>query len=307
MFVNVLVLVLGFVLLLKGADYFVEGSSSLARLLRVPSAVIGLTLVAMGTSAPEAAVSISASLSGNNAIALSNVLGSNLFNLLVVLGVCALLKPVPVEETFLRRHLPLTAFATALLLFFCRDQFLSRWEGLCFLTLLALYLISTVREALASPAQPPEEEPLPLWKSALFVAGGLAAVVWGGDLVVDNASALATALGVSQNVIGLTIVAMGTSLPELVTSITAAHKGDSSLALGNVIGSNLFNILFILGASCTLSPLSVLTESWTDLALMLGTTLLAWLYCRSKKSVSRWEGGSLAAIYAVYLCTLLLR
>ena len=301
-------LLVGFLLLIKGADCFVEGSSSIARLLKVPSVIIGLTIVAMGTSAPEAAVSITAGLSGNNAIALGNVVGSNIFNLLMVLGICAMIRPVPVSPNFNRRDLPIALGASLLLLLFSLDGKISRLEGAAFLVLTAVFIGTMIHSALKD-RQTSEEEiktysPL---KSLLLILGGLAAVVFGGDLVVDSASAIAASWGLSQNFIGLTIVAMGTSLPELVTSIIAARKGDSGLAVGNVVGSNIFNILFILGASSLLNPISVAAESMIDVVISIAVTVLMLLFCRSEKSVSRSEGSLAVGIYVLYMISLFLR
>ena len=248
-------LVVGFVLLIKGADFFVDGSSSLARLLRVPSVIIGLTIVAMGTSAPEASVSMSAALSGSNEIALSNVIGSNIFNGLVVVGVCAFMAAFSTNKDILKRDLPLNILITFILCIMLANGVLSRLEGILLLIGMTAYLISMVISALKNRQDEENGKVLSLPKSLLYIAGGLIAVIAGGNLVVDNACIIAESFGVSQNFIGLTIIAVGTSLPELVTSIVATRKGDSGLALGNAIGSNIFNILFILGMSAAISPL----------------------------------------------------
>ena len=229
-------LVVGFVLLIKGADFFVDGSSSLARLLRVPSVIIGLTIVAMGTSAPEASVSMSAALSGSNEIALSNVIGSNIFNGLVVVGVCAFMAAFSTNKDILKRDLPLNILITFILCIMLANGVLSRLEGILLLIGMTAYLISMVISALKNRQDEENGKVLSLPKSLLYIAGGLIAVIAGGNLVVDNACIIAESFGVSQNFIGLTIIAVGTSLPELVTSIVATRKGDSGLALGNAIG-----------------------------------------------------------------------
>ena len=254
-------LVVGFVLLIKGADFFVEGSSSLAQILKVPSVVIGLTIVAMGTSAPEASVSINAALAGSNDIAISNVVGSNIFNGLVVVGVCAFLSAFKTNRDILKRDMPLNILVTFILCLMFLDGKLNRIEGGILFAGMILYITVMIYHAIKNKSENEPEKILSLPRSIIYMIAGLAAVIFGGDLVVDKACIIATNFGVSQNFIGLTIVAIGTSLPELVTSIVATKKGDSGLALGNAIGSNLFNILFILGFSAILSPLHVLNES----------------------------------------------
>ena len=291
-------LVVGFVLLIKGADFFVDGSSSLARLLRVPSVIIGLTIVAMGTSAPEASVSMSAALSGSNEIALSNVIGSNIFNGLVVVGICAFMAAFSTNKDILKRDLPLNILITFILCIMLANGVLSRMTA---------YLISMVISALKNRQDEENGKVLSLPKSLLYIAGGLIAVIAGGNLVVDNACIIAESFGVSQNFIGLTIIAVGTSLPELVTSIVATRKGDSGLALGNAIGSNIFNILFILGISAAITPLAVLSESVIDCILLLLSAILLYIFARSKKSMCRWEGAVCILLYIAYTGYLFVR
>jgi len=302
-----LLLILGFVLLIKGADWFVEGSSSIAKWLKVPSVVIGLTIVAMGTSAPEAAVSMTAALSGNNDIALSNVIGSNIFNLLVVVGVCAVIKVFAVDQSILARDFYVAIGATVLLLICMPDGTLGRLEGILLLAGMAAYLAATVREALKNRTSEDKETLMPIWKCLIFIVLGLACVIFGGDLVVDNACLIAAAWGLSETVIGLTIVAVGTSLPELVTSIVAAGKGDSGLALGNVVGSNIFNILFILGGSALLQPITVAPLSMVDGILSLVSTVIMFLWCRYRKEMGRGPGWISIAAYVAYTAYLLVR
>lgn len=300
-------LLIGFVLLIKGADFFVEGSSSLARILRIPSVIIGLTIVAMGTSAPEASVSINAALAGSNDIAISNVIGSNIFNGLVVVGVCALLSAFQTNKDILKRDMPLNICVSAILCLMFLDGKLSRMEGILLLAGMVLYLYFMVHSALKNREQGSDIQTLSLPLSLLYIAGGLVAVIFGGDLVVDNACIIATSWGVSQNFIGLTIIAIGTSLPELVTSIVATRKGDSGLALGNAIGSNLFNILFILGMSAVISPLQVLGESVIDCVLLTVSTVLLYLFARSDRKMTRCEGGICILLYIFYTMYLFLR
>ncbi len=301
------VLLIGFLLLIKGADFFVEGSSSLARILRIPSVIIGLTIVAMGTSAPEASVSINAALTGNNDIAISNVVGSNIFNGLVVVGVCAVMAAFQTNKDILKRDMPLNIGVSILLCLMFLDGRLSRLEGLLLLAGMALYLYFMVHSALKNREQAADIQVLSLPVSLLYIAGGLAAVIAGGDLVVDKACIIAASWGVSQNFIGLTIIAIGTSLPELVTSIVATRKGDSGLALGNAIGSNLFNILFILGMSAVISPLNVLGESIIDCMILAASAILLYFFARSDKKMVRWEGMVCILLYVGYTAYLLIR
>ena len=251
-----ILLLVGFILLIKGADFFVEGSSSLAGILKVPSVIIGLTIVAMGTSAPEASVSINAALAGSNDIAISNVVGSNIFSGLVVVGICAFLHSFMPHGEILKRDMPLNILVTVVLCLMFLDGSLSRIEGAVLLFCMIVYLGFMIYSARKNREEGEPGKILSLPRSLLYIAGGLTAVIFGGDLVVDKACIIATNFGVSQNFIGLTIIAIGTSLPELVTSIVATKKGDSGLALGNAIGSNLFNILFILGMSAVIQKLA---------------------------------------------------
>lgn len=302
-----LLLLVGFVLLVKGADFFVEGSSSLAKIMKVPSVIIGLTIVAMGTSAPEASVSINAAIAGNNDIAISNIVGSNIFNGLVVVGICAFLASFKTNLDILKRDMPLNIVITMILCFMFMDGKLSRIEGLILLAGMAAYLVSMIYSALKNREAGEDCKVLSLPKSIIFMAGGLVAVIFGGDLVVDNACVIATNFGVSQNFIGLTIIAIGTSLPELVTSIVATRKGDSGLALGNAVGSNIFNILFILGMSAAISPLHVLGESQIDCIILLVSAIILFVLAKTKKTMARWEGAVCVLLYIVYTAYLLMR
>lgn len=301
-------LVVGFVLLIKGADFFVEGSSAVAKLLKIPSVVIGLTIVAMGTSAPEAAVSITAGLEGNNDIAIGNIIGSNIFNLLVVVGVCAVMKGVVTDKDILKRDMPVNIGVSALLLLFLLDSKITRIEGIILLILFVAYMIIVVGEGLKNRTEQAEEVKIlsPII-SIIYILGGLAAVVFGGNLVVDNASEIARNFGLSQNLIGLTIVAVGTSLPELVTSIVATRKGESGLALGNAVGSCIFNILFILGMSGTLSPMVSTRESFVDICVLTVVTIMMLLFGKTKGMTSRAEGAICILVYVGYLAYAVMR
>ena len=306
LFMMYVLLIVGFILLIKGADFFVDGASSTAKLLKVPSVIIGLTIVAMGTSAPEAAVSISAGLSGSSDIALSNVIGSNIFNLLIVVGVSAIICPMKTEKVILRRDIWWSLGAAAATLIMMTDMKISGAEGILLLGGMAAYIAVLVFDARKKRDEGDEVKAMSPLKSIIYIVGGLAAIIIGGDLVVDSACDIAAAFGMSEALIGLTIVAAGTSLPELVTSIVAAKKGDSGLALGNVVGSNIFNILFILGSASALTTINVAPELFIDTAILIAVTLLMYFLCRTKEKTSRGEG-VLCVVYAAYMAYIILR
>ena len=301
-----ILLIVGFVLLIKGADFFVDGSAALAGYLKVPSVIIGLTIVAIGTSLPEAAVSISAGLAGSNEIAVSNIVGSNIFNTLVVVGASALIRPFKADSQIVKRDLPVNFVVTIILYLFVIGGMLSRIEGLILLAGIITYITVMVRSALKNRVEE-EIEPISLSKAALFIALGLAAVVFGGDVVVDSATAIAKSLGLSETLIGLTIVAIGTSLPELVTSVVASRKGESGLALGNAIGSNIFNILFILGMSSTLMPIPVVSENISDALVLIGICVLIYAFARFGEKIGRIKGLIMIAIYIAYTAYIIMR
>ena len=302
-----LLLLIGFVLLIKGADFFVDGSSSIAGILKVPSVIIGLTIVAMGTSAPEAAVSINAGLAGNSDISLGNIIGSNIFNLLVVIGACAVIFPAKSNEDILKRDLWWNIGVSVLLFVLILDGSISRMEGIILLAVFIFYLGLMVRSAMENRMDETPMDVMPLWKSLLFVAGGLAAVVFGGDMVVDNASLIAKAWGMSDTLVGLTIVAIGTSLPELVTSITASKKGDSGIALGNAVGSCLFNILFILGMASSITPINAVPELIIDTAILIVVTILILIVAKTGKRTNRVEGIICVTAYIIYTAYIIMR
>lgn len=320
---NYILLVLGFVLLIKGADFFVDGSSSVAKLLKVPTIIIGLTVVAFGTSMPELSVSVTAALQGNNDLAVSNVLGSNIFNLLVVLGCCALVNPVQAKWSLLKKEFPFSIFITVILLLLNSDFsitkvlsanstfVLGRFSGALLLALFAVFLMATVKTALTSrdSHEGIEEEykvmsPL---KSGIFIAAGLAGIVWGGDLVVNSACKIAEDFGLSQTFIGLTIVALGTSLPELVTSMVAAGKGENDLAVGNVVGSNIFNILLILGVSSVITPIRLDVTAVYDTLILIAASLIVYVAAISKREIRRSEGTLFLIAYLAFFIYVLLR
>ena len=302
-----LFLVIGFCLLIKGADWFVEGASSLAKSLKIPTVIIGLTIVAMGTSAPEASVSLNAALQGSNDIAISNVVGSNIFNQLVVVGVCAAMMPFITEKEILKRDLPLNVIVSIVLAIMMIDGYLSRFEGALLFIGMVLFILEMIRSALKNRVEDEVYEKMPLLKTLILIVFGLGCVIFGGDLVVDHASLIATSLGLSQNFIGLTIVAVGTSLPELVTSVVATKKGESGLALGNAVGSNIFNILFILGMSAIVSPLNVLKESVYDAIILIAASGLMLYFAYTKKGMDKKEGWICIFAYIIYTIYLFMR
>lgn len=320
--IPVLYLVIGFILLVKGADFFVEGASSIAKRLHIPSIVIGLTIVAFGTSAPELAVSVSAALKGSNDIALGNVVGSNIFNLLVVIGISALISPLTVQKSMIRKEYPLSIFAVIVLgiltldtaLFGASETTLGRMDGIILLICFAFFMYLTVKDALRGRAETKKEHEaeienmaFPVGKSILLLGVGLAGIIIGGDLSVEGAKQIARAFGLSEALIGLTIVAIGTSLPELVTSIVAAKKGESDIALGNVVGSNLFNIFFILGCSATILPMHVSSSYIYDIAILLVVSVVAFLPIAKTKKVGRGMGAVMTLVYVAYTAYLIIR
>lgn len=307
---SVVLLVIGFVLLIKGADFFVEGSSSVAKMLKVPSIIIGLTIVAMGTSLPECAVSLTASMTNNNALAVSNAVGSNIFNLMVVCGVCALFNPLVVSKDTLKKEFPFSIVCAILLLVGGYiGMEIGRVDGLILLAVFVCFLIWMIKSALKARANAGDEEyeVLPVWKCILFIIGGIIAIKFGGDFVVDGASTIAAKMGLSQNLIGLTIVACGTSLPELVTSVVAARKNELDMALGNVIGSNIFNILFVLGIAAAISPVAFIMENVIDIVILIVMSVIVWIFGWTKQKLTKTEGIIMLIMYAAYLVYICIR
>ncbi|HJA48546.1 MAG TPA: calcium/sodium antiporter [Candidatus Agathobaculum intestinipullorum] len=303
-------LVAGFALLVWGADKFVAGASAFARRLGVSPLLVGLTIVAFGTSAPELAVSLTAALQGANEIAVGNVLGSNVFNLLVVAGLSAVLCPLIMDRTLLRRDWPLSVFAAVLLLLFLApDLTISRVEGLILLAVFIVVLVVQIRAAMQGRgAADSEEEEIPM--SPLLIGVnivlGLACIIIGGQLAVNGATGIARMFGLSETLIGLTIVAIGTSLPELVTSLVAAHKGQNEIAMGNVIGSNLFNILLILGVSASITPIPVQAVSVIDCIVLIAASVIFYLPAMRGK-LGRAPGAVMALCYVAYTAYLIIR
>lgn len=320
MVLSFVLLIVGFVLLVKGADFFVDGSSSIAKFMKIPSIVIGLTIVAFGTSAPEAAVSIIAGINGSNDIAVGNVIGSNMFNLLVVLGVSAAIKPVNIDGQIIKKEFPFMFLATLAFLIISFDTALgngtanviSRSEAFILLILMAIFLYSVITSALRTRKENAAalEEDKPKYgivKSIIFTLGGLAGIIVGGQFVVDSASDIAIRFGMSETLVGLTIVAVGTSLPELVTSIVAAKKGESDIAIGNVVGSNVFNILFVLAASAAITPMNINAQSLVDLVILMAVTALTYVFCVTQKKINRPEGIILVLMYIGYMTYAIVR
>lgn len=315
----ILFLAAGFFFLVKGADIFVEGSSSIAKKFHVPSIIIGLTIVAMGTSLPEAAVSVTASLANQNTLAVSNVVGSNIFNLMVVIGMCAVLTPVAVQRETLKRDFPFSVICAILLLIlgWIGPMQLGHGDGAILLVLFAIFLGFMIKSALQAnregknagedAAEVEDMKIMPLPKSLLFIVIGAAGIILGGDVVVNSASNIATRLGMSETLVGLTIVSIGTSLPELVTSVVAARKHEVDMALGNAIGSNIFNILMVLGIAGAISPIAFLTENIIDIVVLLVFSLIVWVFAWTKKKLNRGEGAVMLLLYAAYMVYICIR
>ena len=312
----VILLIIGFAFLVKGADAFVEGSSSIAKHFRVPSLIIGMTIVAMGTSLPETAVSVTASIAGSNALAVSNAIGSNIFNLMIVIGVCAVLTPVAVQKSSLIVDIPFSVICALLLLALgCNSMTLTRINGLILILIFACFLLYMIHSAKRSmnleeselDSETEEIKVMSVPKSLLYIVVGIAAITFGSDWVVDGATTVAAAFGLSENLIGLTIVACGTSLPELTTSVVAARKNEVDMALGNAVGSNIFNILMVLGIASALSPISFIGENIIDIIILVGFTFLVWLMAWTKHRLSKLEGWLMILLYAGYLVYICIR
>ena len=307
--IQIVLLLAGFVFLIKGSDFFVEGSSSIASILKIPTIIVGLTIVAFGTSAPEAAVSITSSLTGNNAMAVSNVIGSNLFNLLLIIGICAVLNELNIGRKLLEKDLPFLVAITLLLsAFILIDWHIGRIEGIILLILIIAYisyLVYTARKS--SEANYVDKPKLSATKSIIYIIVGFIGIVLGGNFVVNSASNIALAFGMSETLVGLTIVAIGTSLPELVTSVTALKRDENEIVLGNVIGSNIFNILFVLGSSSAISPITLNSNMLIDIVLMIGVTILCYIFARTQDKFDKKEGVILILLFIAYMAFAILR
>ena len=312
-----ILLVIGFVFLIKGADFFVEGASAVAKKLHVPALVIGMTIVAMGTSLPELSVSVTASIAGSNQLAIGNVVGSNIFNLMVVLGSCALFSVLEVSDDTIKKDLPFSIICTvALMVMGLFGNSVGHIDGAILLVLFIIFLASMLRAAKKSrttAAAIAEEEAeneivdIPTWLCIIYIIGGAVAIKYGGDWVVDSCTTLALKFGMSETLVGLTIVALGTSLPELVTSIVAAKKNELDMAIGNVVGSNIFNILLILGVAGAISPMTFLTVNAIDTLILVVFSVIVGLMCLKKKNLNKANGIVMLLLYAVYLGYIILR
>lgn len=309
---QLILLAAGFVLLMKGADWFVDGASKTADKFGIPHLVIGLTIVAFGTSAPEAAVSISAALKGNVDLAISNVLGSNIMNVLLILGLASVIYPLAVKKSAIKFDIPFVIFISVLMLFFgAVDGNIGRIDGLVFWALLVIYLIYMVKLTKQSQESDDEFEPADendkMWKLLLLMIVGGVMIVAGSDVTVDAASSIAEEFGMSERLIGLTIVAFGTSLPELVTSCIAAKKKETDIAVGNIVGSNLFNILFVLGTSAVITPVAYVSEFIFDNVAAALVMVILWLLVFRNQKISRAGGIIMLVMYVAYFANLLIQ
>lgn len=320
-----ILLIVGFIILIKGADYFVSGSSKIAKYLKIPPIIIGLTIVAFGTSSPEAAVSISAAINNSDGISVGNIIGSNLLNISLIIGVTALISPLKVEKTTIIKEIPLALLSAFVLFFLTQDvlidgsekNVLTRTDGLiliAFFTIFIYYIIGVILKnqdqdnLIIKELETKENSEVNIKKASILTIVGLIGVIFGGWLVVEKAKEIAVLWGMNETLVGLTIVAIGTSLPELITSITAALKKESEIALGNIIGSNIFNVFFVLGISSIISPLSIFTNVIIDLLviIVINATLLIFATTH-KRTINRIEGFLLSSIYLLYLVFAIIR
>ena len=311
---DILLLIVGLGLILAGANFLTDGSAALAQRFRVPEFIIGLTVVAVGTSTPELVVSVLSAIGGQSDVAIGNVVGSNIFNVFVILGVCALIRPVPLTAGNIRRDIPFGVLVSLLLLALAQDSLLckgaadriGRLDGAAMLALYILLMWYTIRKTKRPEATAPTEgskAPMAAWLTAVMIVGGLAGLVFGGEMFLRSATSIARSLGVSESVIAITLVAGGTSLPERASSLVSLFKGKAEMALGNVIGSNIANILLILGVSATIHPLSMGGITVWDLLMVLLSSVVVFLaaFTFKRKAIDRWEGALFVAIYAVYI------
>lgn len=313
MIVDIILIIAGIALVLYGADRLTAGASALARRMNIPEIIIGLTIVAAGTSAPEFFVSFMSALKGTPDMAVGNVVGSNIFNVLLIVGITAMVTPIKVTRSTVNKDMRWAIIASVLFFICCFDTMktslagctVSRLDGIELLAFFAFFMYQTLKGAKGAEADDVDRKDVSVLKNVFFFAIGLAMLIFGSNIFVDSASSVATSLGVSQGVIGLTIVAGGTSLPELATSVVAAKKGNSAIAIGNVIGSNVFNILAILGTTALICPLEIQGITLIDILVMGGSVFLLWLFSFTKLTVARWEGAVLTSIFAIYMIYLL--
>ncbi len=311
MLLNILIIVVGIALVLWGADRLTDGAVAVAEKMKMPQIVIGLTIVAMGTSMPEFCVSLISALKGTSDLAVGNIVGSNIFNALLIVGVSALVAPMTIMETTVRKDIPFALVASALLLIMCLDGNISRIDAGILFAMFLIFMYMTLKGAKKQGADAEEaiegegKKPMATWLSVVWILVGLLCLIGGSNLFVEGATAVATNLGVSEAVIGLTIVAGGTSLPELATSVVSARKGNSGIAIGNALGSNVFNILAILGITGMITPMTLKGITYIDLSMLVISIMLVWLFSFTKYKIERWEGAVLTAVFVGYIYSLL--
>ena len=295
-----MLLLIGFLLLIKGADYFVDSASAIARKFHIPSMIIGLTIVSIGTSLPELSVSLTSALIGKNDLAVANVVGSNIFNILMGLGVTSIISKLPIEKNTIENDIPFLNIIDSILLMMMLNLTLSRFEGILLIGLLIGFLFYIIKPVLNNKEESKEESKLS-FKTILLGILGVVGIILGGDMVVDSASNIAKMFGMSQNLIGLTVVALGTSLPEFVTSVIAGIKGENEIAIGNIIGSNIFNILMILGISSIISPIVISFISVIDIMFMIAIGILLYVFVVKSKTLKRYQGIVFIFLYIGYI------
>ena len=311
MLLNILFIVVGIALVLWGADRLTDGAVAVAEKMKMPQIVIGLTIVAMGTSMPEFCVSLISALKGTSDLAVGNIVGSNIFNALLIVGVSALVAPMTIMETTVRKDIPFALVASALLLIMCLDGDISRLDAGILFVMFLIFMYMTLKGAKKQGAGAEEaiegegKKPMSTWLSVVWILVGLLCLIGGSNLFVEGATAVATNLGVSEAVIGLTIVAGGTSLPELATSVVSARKGNSGIAIGNALGSNVFNILAILGITGMITPMTLKGITYIDLSMLVISIMIVWLFSFTKYKIERWEGAVLTAVFVGYIYSLL--
>ncbi|WP_455536729.1 calcium/sodium antiporter [Prevotella koreensis] len=308
MMMNIIYIVFGILMVLWGAGKLTDGATSIAAKMKIPPMVIGLTVVAMGTSMPEFFVSFVSALKGTSDLAVGNVVGSNIFNTMLIVGMTALVTPMVIAKSTVKKDIPFAVLASAMLLPMAIDGSISRIDAAVLFAVFIAFMLYTVRSAKKEKDSGNEDEvkEMPVWRAVAFFVLGLACLIVGSNLFVDGATAVASLLGVSEAVIGLTVVAGGTSLPELATSVVAARKGQCAIAMGNVIGSNVFNILMILGITGMIHPMSIIGITRLDFIVMQLSIILLWIFSFTKYTVARWEGGLLVALFLAYMTWLVI-
>lgn len=313
MLLNILMIVGGVALVLWGADRLTDGAVAIAGRMGIPQIIIGLTIVAMGTSMPEFCVSMVSAVNGTTAMAVGNVIGSNIFNSMLIVGIAAMITPIAILSSTVRKDIPFALMASAMLVVLCVDGDVSRWDALVLVGLFAVFMFMTLRGVKIERQEPRDDgqgmsvegeiqkAPMSPWLAVVWMLIGLGCLVGGSEVFVRGASAVAKAWGVSDAVVGLTVVAMGTSLPELATTAVSARKGDSGIAIGNVLGSNVFNLLMVLGVTGVICPMGIEGITRVDLTMLVGSMVLLWLFSYTKLIIQRWEGTLLTVLFAGYL------